>query len=289
MGIPGLTIIGESINDSIPSTNKLYSANDIAGILELAKSQDAGGAAYIDVNVGRRSPEFMAEMVGKIQTVTTKPLSIDTPDFAIARAGLLAYDPAKAGGKPPILNSISPLRPKMFEIYAERKFMPILLISERNEGGSFRPNTTAEETFRTAKDILKAIRETAKGITNDLLIFDPGIGPIGSDMEGMLKRVMETVKLIHNDPDFKGVHMSVGLSNFTHMLPPKCADGSPVRSPLESAFLTMAMPYGLDMVIGSVKRKYELLKPDHPAMKCLEDALKLDDIEVVERVQQFYS
>ena len=51
----------------------------------------------------------------------------------------------------------------------------------------------------------------------------------------------------------------------------------------------MAMPNGLDLAIGSVMRKYEVLAPDHPAMKCLEDALKLDDIEVVERVQQFYS
>ena len=51
----------------------------------------------------------------------------------------------------------------------------------------------------------------------------------------------------------------MGLSNFTVMLPPKRADGSPVKGPLESAFLTKAMPLGLDMVIGSVKRNYELL------------------------------
>ena len=44
--------------------------------------------------------------------------------------------------------------------------------------------------------------------------------------------------------------------------------GEPVKGPLESAFLTRAMPLGLDMVIGSVKRKYDRLPPDHPAMKC---------------------
>ena len=75
--------------------------------MELARFQDEKGAAYIDVNVGARSPEFMAEMVRKIQGVTAKPLSIDTPDPAIARAGLAAYDPAQAGGRRPILNSIS--------------------------------------------------------------------------------------------------------------------------------------------------------------------------------------
>ncbi len=63
MPLSGLTIIGETINDSVPSTKKLFDAGDIDGILELARSQDEKGAAYIDVNVGPRPPEFMAEMV----------------------------------------------------------------------------------------------------------------------------------------------------------------------------------------------------------------------------------
>ena len=83
--------------------------------------------------------------------------------------------------------------------------------------------------------------------------------------------------------------MSVGLSNFTVMLPPKCADGSRVKGPLESAFLTKAMPLGLDMVIGSVKRKYETLAADHPAMVCLEDCLKVGGFDSIMRVREFYS
>ena len=80
MALPGLTIIGETINDSVPSTKKLFDAGDIPGILEIAKMQDEKGAKYIDVNIGPRPPEFMAEMVAKIQGVTGRPLSIDTPD-----------------------------------------------------------------------------------------------------------------------------------------------------------------------------------------------------------------
>src|SRR5574340_248304 len=104
MPIKGLQIIGESINDSVPSTKKLFDANDIDGLLALAKSQDEKGAAWIDVNVGRRSPAFMAEMVKKVQSVTAKPLSIDTPDPEIAAAGLRAYERARAGGRMPVLN-----------------------------------------------------------------------------------------------------------------------------------------------------------------------------------------
>ena len=65
MPLLGLTIIGESINDSVPSTHKLYEANDIAGLKELARSQDIGGATYIDVNVGKQSADFLAEMFAK--------------------------------------------------------------------------------------------------------------------------------------------------------------------------------------------------------------------------------
>jgi 5-methyltetrahydrofolate--homocysteine methyltransferase len=100
---------------------------------------------------------------------------------------------------------------------------------------------------------------------------------------------MKSLRLIHGDPQFKGVHLSVGLSNFTVMLPPKRADGSPTKGPLESAFLTMATPLGLDHVIGNVKRNYELLEPGHPAMQCLADCLKLEGFDVIMRVQEYYA
>jgi len=289
MAIAGLTIIGESINDSVPSTKKLFDAGDIAGILELARSQDEKGAAYIDVNVGPRSPEFMAELVKKVQQVTAKPLSIDTPDPEIARAGLEAYDLDRAGGKKPVLNSISPLRVAMFDLVTIQPFRPILLISERVENGASRPCHTAEETYEAAKCLLAAARRAKQPIANNDCIFDPGIAPIGSDAEGNLKRLIAGIELIHKDPDMAGVHMSVGLSNFTVMLPPKRPDGTPVKGPLESALLTRAMPLGLDMVIGSVKRNYEKLAPDHPAMQCLEDCIRQPGFDAIMRVREFYT
>ncbi len=287
MPIPELMIIGESINDSVPSTAKLYNESNIDGILELAKTQDQKGAAYLDVNVGRRSPEFMAEIVRKIQNVTAKPLSIDSPDVEIAKAGLLAYEPARALGKAPILNSISPLRLAMFDLLKLRRFMPLLMVSERMQNNESTPNRTSEETCETARTMLALAHE--HGLRNDECIIDPGIAPIGSDSEGQLKRVLESVRLIGQDPFFKGVHMSVGLSNFTVMLPPKRADGSPVKGALESAFLTMSMPLGLDMVIGSMVRNYNKLPADHPAMLCLKNCLASEGFDSLVHVQEFYS
>ncbi len=60
MAIPGITIIGESINDSVPSTRELLDRGDIAGPVASARKQAEEGALYIDVNVGPRPPEVMA-------------------------------------------------------------------------------------------------------------------------------------------------------------------------------------------------------------------------------------
>jgi cobalamin-dependent methionine synthase I len=289
MAIEGLIIIGESINDSVPSTHALFEAGDWEGILELARSQDGGGAAYIDVNVGMRPPDFMAEAVRRIQQVTRKPLAIDTPDPELARAGLEAYDPGKADGQRPILNSISPLRTRMFDLWAIQPFRPLLLISEHSVDGRSQPCRTAEETYQAARFLLQEALKRCPGLEKQDCIFDPGIAPIGSDVEGNLVRLIRAMEMIHNDPEFAGVHFSVGLSNFTVMLPPRRRDGTPVKSSLESAFLTKAMPLGLDMIVGSVKRRYELLPPDHPAMQCLEDCLRRPGFEAILRVRQFYT
>jgi cobalamin-dependent methionine synthase I len=290
MSIAGLTIIGESINDSVPSTHALYEKNDIAGIIALAKSQAESGAAYIDVNIGLRPPGFMADLVRQIQQHVSLPLSIDTPDPAIAAAGLEAYDPARARDRKPILNSISPARLEMFDLYARQPFIPILLVTEGlDASGELKMNKTAEATYATAKAMVAVARERMHHPPNDQLILDPGIVPVGADSEGNFKRLMTAIRLIHEDVDLKGVNMSVGLSNFTVMLPPKRADGSPVKGALESAFLTMAMPLGFNTVIGSVKRNYSPLAEDHPAMQCLRDVLELEGFDGVMRVMAFYS
>jgi cobalamin-dependent methionine synthase I len=242
------------------------------------------------VNIGPRSPELMATLVRKIQEQVPLPLSIDTPDPAIAAAGLGAYQPELAGNKKPILNSISEARLKMFDLYAKQPFIPILLVTEGlDASGEMTMNKTAEQIHATARSLVKTARARVPGLTNDQVILDPGIMPIGSDSKGDFKRLMHAITLIHQDKDLAGVNMSVGLSNFTAMLPTKRPDGSPVRGPLESAFLTLAMPMGLNAIIGSVRRQYALLKDDDPALQCLKDVLNLEGVEAVMRVMMFFS
>ena len=288
MPIPSLTIIGETINDSVPSTKQLFDAGNIDGLLELARFQDEKGAAYINVNVGDRPPEFMAEMVRKIQAVTAKPLSIDTPDPQIAQAGLEAYDPARAGGRRPILNSISPLRMGMFDLYAIQPFRPILLVSEQVVDGESKPCHTAEETSRAAQSIVKTFKDRCPGTSNDDCIVDRGIAPIGSDTEGNLHRLIGALALIHADPAFAGVHASVGLSNFTVMLPAKRASGEAVKG-LGKRVFDQGHATGAGHGHRLRQAQLDLFPPEHPAMQCLKDCLKLEGFDVLMRVREFYA
>jgi len=289
MAIAGLTLIGETINDSVPSTGKLFEAGDLEALVELARFQDQRGADYIDVNIGSREPALMAELVQRIQQVTARPLSIDTPDPEIARAGLEAYDPQRADGRAPLLNSVTVARTEMLGLYRVQPFRPILLVSEHVIDGHARPCRTAEESLQAAAALVEEFRRTCPGATNDECIIDPGIFPLGSDSEGQLHRLFGVLESMRANQELAGVHVSVGLSNFTVMLPSKRRDGSPVKSALENAFLTRAMPLGLDTIIGSVRRAYELLPEGHPALVCLDECLQLGGFDVLMRVREFYA
>src|SRR3989339_1347179 len=139
--IAGFKIIAESINDSVPSTHELFEKGDMAAIIALAKSQAEAGAAFIDVNIGKRDPKLMGELVRAIQAEVRIPLSIDSPDPEIQKVGLSAYDPISGNGMP-IVNSISELRLEILELNKITPFRPILIFTERMEPGSGQPNKT---------------------------------------------------------------------------------------------------------------------------------------------------
>ena len=283
-----LKIIAEKINDSVPSTHKLFEAGDFEGLVNLAKTQAEEGAEYIDVNIGLRKPELMADLVKSIQDVVSIPLCIDSPDFEIQKAGLEAYDPSKAGGRMPLVNSISELRLEFIDLAKIQPVKFIVLCTESSIDGDLKPNETGKEIFEAGLRVRAEIMKKCDYITNDDLFFDPGMGPIGADMNGLTNATIDAVKMIHESEELKGCHMSVGLSNFSVQLPPRTASGGLVRTPLESAFLTLTNPLGMDHVIGSTKKKYKRLDPDHPALQAVTDILKLEGFDRLTRLQEFY-
>jgi 5-methyltetrahydrofolate--homocysteine methyltransferase len=286
--IEGLSIIGESINDTIPSTKAMFDNGDIQGIVNLAKFQAEAGAAYLDVNIGKRDPKLIGEVVRAIQKEVAIPLSIDSPDHEIQKEGLSAYNPER-GGSMPVVNSISELRLEILELNSITPFKPIMLCTERVEDGAGQPNKKPEEVHQTARRMVDRARQAPHQMENDRIILDLGIAPIGADMDGLTKCMLDAMKLVHEDADLKGVHISGGLSNFTQMLPSKRANGGLVKTPLESALLTLAMPLGMDMCIGSMKKKYRILSDDNDALVALKEAVAAGGMETIMRIQQFYS
>jgi cobalamin-dependent methionine synthase I len=287
MAINGkLNIIAEKINDSVPSTHELFEKGDIQAIISLAREQ-AEGATYIDVNIGMHDPALMDELIRSIQAEVTLPLSIDTPSPEIAERALKVYDPAKANGNKPLLNSISLGRLEMFDLLKIQPFKTILMSSERIQENETVQNSLPQDVLEAARQIYEHAKK--HGIINDDIIFDPTIAPVGSDFQGLTRMTVEGIGLIGKHEAFKGCHMSVGLSNFTVQIPSKTQSGALVKTPLENAFLTLTVPRGLDYCVGSTKKKYEFLAEDHPAMIALNDIMKLDGFDVIMRVQDFYN
>ena len=277
--IKNLTIIGESINDSVPSTNKLFKESNFEGIQKLSISQAKKNVKYLDVNVGMRNADFFSAVIKSIQNVVDLPLSIDTPSYELQEIGLKNYNLEKANNNKPIVNSISELRIEFFELYEITPFIPILILSERDNNGEKAPNRNAIEIYETGKRLVKKAREY--NIPNEEIILDPGIAPIGVDFENKTKAVLRAMKLIKNDKYFENIHISVGLSNFSNMLPH--------RTLLESAFITLAQPLGLDFIIGNSKKKYRILPENNPAFVAVKEALELDNYDALARIQEFIS
>jgi cobalamin-dependent methionine synthase I len=277
--IKNLTIIGESINDSVPSTNKLFEESNFEGIQKLSRSQAKKNVKYLDVNVGMRSTDFFSAVIKSIQNVVDLPLSIDTPSYELQEIGLKNYNLEKANNKKPIVNSISELRLELFELYKIMPFIPILILSERDNNGERSQNRDEKEIYETGKRLVKKAREY--NIPNEEIILDPGVAPIGVDFENKTRAVLCAMKLIKNDKYFENIHISVGLSNFSNMLPHGTL--------LESAFITLAQPLGLDFIIGNSKKRYKILSENEPALVALKEALELGGYESLARIQEFIS
>ena len=210
MAIPGLSIIGERINPGFQSTKAMFDNSDVPAIAELAKKQADAGAKYLNLNIGTRAlddPEFMNEIIDAIQAVVDIPLSFDFPNVAVQEICLKKYDPAKANGQKPIVNSICETRWDMLDLLGIQPFKIILMSSERVEDGVGLQNKTSAEMWETTRRMVKALLAEDHGLTTDDLIVDTAIGTLSSDTEGLMRASLETVNLINQDPDLKGIHM----------------------------------------------------------------------------------
>lgn len=292
MAIAGLNIIGERINPGFKSSKVLIDNEDIAGIQALAVKQVEKGAMSLNINVGERAltdPEYMAEIIRRVQDVVSVPLSLDFPNSEVQEVCLKAYDLKKSNGALPIVNSISELRWDMLDLLKICPFRAILMASEREENGQRVANKTAEEVYETTVRMTeKMMGNPYQTLSLDDLIIDVSVGPVGADTEGLTKMAIEAIQMIGADTALKGLHMSVGLSNISIMLPKEATDGSLLKPQIESAFLTATVPYGLNTIIGTAGRNYEMLADENIVMKGFAEAMDLGGFDSIMRIQEIY-
>ena len=289
-----IRIIGERINPGFKSTKALFDNSDIPGIQALAVKQAEAGASWLNVNIGARAltdTEWMATVIRAIQEVTTVPLSFDFPSKKVQEVCLQAYDPAKAHGALPLVNSITEHRWDLMELYGPYRFKVILMASERVEAvnGAMiaKGNKSADEIYGTARRCALRLMNDY-GMPADDIIVDMSVSAIIADTEGLNRSTVEAIRLIGQDPALKGVHMMGGLSNIGQQLPPKAVDGSDLKHALECAFLTLTVPLGFDTVLGTPWRGYEVLPADHYVLATYQNFLQQTGSNALRAVRKFY-
>lgn len=283
-------IIGERINPGFKSTRALFDNQDLPGIQALAVRQAEAGARYQNVNIGAQAltdPQWMARVIEAIQEVVTTPLSFDFPSQKVQEICLSCYDPAKAGGELPIVNSITEHRWDLMDLYGRFKFKVILMASERVEDGVAKGNKTTAEIYATARrGALRLKNDYAMPL--DHVFIDMSVSAIIADTEGLNRSTVEAIRMIGGDPELKGVHMMGGLSNIGQQLPPKAADGSDLKHCLENAFLTLTVPHGFDYILGTPWRGYAPLTEDHYVLTAYRNFLEQSGSNALRAVRKFY-
>mgnify|MGYP001560485342 CR=1 FL=1 len=198
----------------------------------LAQSQEKNGATYLDINVDEFSTDIAERVrlmdftVKLAQNASSLPMSIDSSNVEILRAGLSACD-RKRGA--PLLNSVSLERTAGVDLAAD--FKAVVIASAAGERDL--PCSTAERLANLAKLIP---RLTSRGIKTSAMHIDPLVFPISTDQangNGFLdavSRVRETY-----GPE---IHIVGGLSNVSF--------GMPNRKLLNQVFTYLAIEAGAD-------------------------------------------
>lgn len=285
-----IEVIGDRINPGFKATGALVEASDLAGLQALAVKQVEAGAVALDFTLGargKRDPGFLVKAIRAVQDAVDVPLCFDYPDAAVQETCLKAYDPEKARGAKPIINSLAETRWGMTALLDSRPCRVMVMASERLEDSMGRPNKTAAEIASTGKRCaLRLMR--SHGLAPGDIIVDISVSALAADTAGLNRAALEAIGQLGSDPELKGIHISGGLTNIGQQLPPKAADGSDLKRQLERAFVTVAAPLGFDTVLGTPWHSFEPLPEDNPVLVQFRHILTLNGTDVMRAVRKLY-
>jgi 5-methyltetrahydrofolate--homocysteine methyltransferase len=271
-----LHIVGELMNNSYARARNAFTERDVTAYQNLAKTQAALHADFLTLNLDgtqriqvrkEEMLDFLPDVIPAIQEACPTPIAFDNPSIDYHKIALKHYDPKKSGR--PILNSVAASRERldeMIELVSAYDTLVIVMASERFAPGGTAQCLTARDAHAAAKYFVELLA-TKAGRRNDQIIIDPGLAPVGADTYGLVNIGLDAMRLIRNDPDLKGVHFIVGLSNF--------AWGTPkyIRDDLEKAYLALGMEAGLDFALANPEKSPAPLPLGHPLVDKLRAAL----------------
>jgi len=271
-------LIGELMNNSFARAARAFKNRDIAKFQQLAQLQANLGAGFLTLNIDgtqrmmvkmEEMLQFLPDLVPSLQVATDLPISFDNPAIDFHRVALQHY--RRTDDNQPILNSVAASREhldEMIDLVAEYDTKVIIMASEKFVDGGGAQCTTAQEVLEATKFHVKILRDRA-GRKNEELIVDPGLAPVSADTYGLVNMGLDAIKLIRADPDLTGIHISVGLTNFSFGLP------KDIREGVENAYITMAHAAGLDWVLGNPEKDLKLLDEDSRYFQVVKQALEL--------------
>ena len=226
-----ITVIGERINPTgKPKLKEALKNNQIDYILGEAIEQGKSGADILDINVGLPEidePVVIAQVIKKVQEITSLPLQIDSADIHAIEAGLRACN-----GRP-LVNSVNGKSEVMAELFPiVKKYGAVVVGLTLDEDGI---PETAEGRYAIAEKIV--LTAASYGIPKEDVIIDCLTLTVSAQQNGVLA-TLDAIKLVKSR---LGVKTILGVSNVSF--------GLPNRPLMNSTFLAAALGAGLDAPI----------------------------------------
>jgi 5-methyltetrahydrofolate--homocysteine methyltransferase len=229
-------IIGESINPT--RRKKLVSTlqeNNFEYVLEIAKIQIDAMADVLDVNVGYPGVDderLLPETVKRIQDAFNIPLCLDSPNPKAVEAALKV-----AAGKC-LINSVNGEERSMAALLpvAKEYGAAVIALTMDDDGITHEP----VKRLAIAEKILN--RAVGLGIKPEDVIIDPLAMAVSADPRACMV-TLETIRLVHEK---LGLNITMGASNISF--------GLPARDSINSAFISLAIYYGLTCPIANPEK-----------------------------------
>jgi len=246
-------IVGERTNaNGSKKFRELLAAEDVDGMVRMAKEQVKAGSHMIDVcaaYVGRDEVSDMRRIIARFATEVPVPLMIDSTETPVIEESLKL-----AGGKC-IVNSINleDGEKRCAEVLPLcRKFGAAVVALTIDEEGMAK---TADRKVAIARRIYRLVTENY-GIAPGDLLFDPLTFTICTGNEDDRRLGLETLEAIRRiKQEMPDCHILLGVSNISFGVKPA------VRHVLNSVFLHYAREAGLDAAIvhaGGIQPLYKI-------------------------------